>query len=97
MLACNFSGLSLLWFLLCLYKSNGSSSESSPGEEGNYVHGGESELLSPGKDIPECSMLLHCCEYEECQCDDFLPDDFLQCGSKGGLSISLKYLLPNSG
>jgi hypothetical protein len=74
------------------------SSESTPGEEvNNYMHGGESggsQLLSPGKDIPECSMPLHCCEYEDCRCDDFLPGKILQCGSKGGvLSVLNSYCL----
>jgi hypothetical protein len=32
-----------------------------------YRHGGvsgSSQLLSPGKDIPECSMPFHCCDME---------------------------------
>jgi hypothetical protein len=115
MFTCNFSGFSLLWFLLCLCKSNGimpghpissgsvgtpASSESTPGEAGhmiNYMHGGESgssQQLSPGKDVPECSMPFYCCDYKECQCDDFLPDKILRCGSAGGqLSVLNSYCL----
>ena len=101
MLACNFS---LLLILLCLCKSDGTKPGHPSGIVNNHasstpgdMHVGEfegSQLLSSGKDIPECSMPLHCCEYEECQCDDFLPDKILRCWSKGGhLSVLNSYCL----